>query len=210
LYGDFLSLENDVLATRGHPIWEEHAVSMLLSVGLSESIPRLIHLISKAIPGSQQVDTAMIPEVAYHEYTHIVLSRVFALSSSSALNEGFPNYYASKISGLTRLGAHLGKYVKGVAPKNSNSRATYSWDQDYKKWAAFGSFTLSLLVELDHAFGVEGQKIITAALDPSLLSSSSHLKPDLEAAIAESIRRVSKEPGLRLLQARAVFKSRGM
>ncbi len=221
LYGDVLNLENDILTNR-FPNYEEHGANMLLSIGISEIIPTLFKLGTKVIPQIQEMEPALIPELAYHEYTHVALANVLHQDRSTALNEGYPNYYAGKISGLSKLAARAGKYSKGFSAKKGNSKIKYSFDQDYRKWAAMSSFTYSLLNSLDKAFGTEdGEAILLAALDWPSFSSSTKLKGEFEDAIDFGIRQIAKKKftdqikeqefitGM-LLKAATVFEQKGL
>lgn len=210
LYGDLLNLGNEISATQGHPEWIVDGLDMLVSIGLSEVIPGIFDLIASLIPSNQQIDTALIPEISYHEYTHVVLGKVFQFAYSTALNEGFPNYFAYKISGLAKLAARTGGLSHNMAPKSIYNRDLYSWDQEFRTWAAQGSFAMSLLAELDEAFGAEGEAILVATLDPAVMSKNSLLKPNFMSAVTYAINKVAKDPLLMYLKARKVFVDRGM
>jgi hypothetical protein len=154
------------------------------------------------------LDSAMIPEISIHEFAHIALSPVFGLKRSTALNEGYANYFAYRISGLKKLGSRAGKYNLSDAPKSALNRAKYSIDQELLKQAAYGSFTLSLLYQLEHALGDEGETILTRTL--SYLTPDSTLKNDFTEEVKQAIQDVGSTPRAQWFAAKAVFLERGL
>jgi hypothetical protein len=57
-----------------------------------------------------RLDTAMVPEIIYHEFSHIALSDRLELTHSTPVNEGMADYFAGKISGSKELATHINDY----------------------------------------------------------------------------------------------------
>lgn len=206
LYTDMVSMTQSAVMGYFNPM--DHLISMAFSIGLSELIPQTLGLVGKFAKQRYYLDSAMIPEIAIHEFSHIALSPVFGLKKSTALNEGFANYFAHKVTGLKKLGARARKHNLSDAPKSALNRAKYSFDQEMLKQAAYGSFTFSLLYELDQALGTEGEKILTRSL--FYLQEDSNLKAGLTDAVRRAINDVGTNKKAQWYEALAVFTNRGL
>ena len=206
LYTDMVSLTQSALSGFFNPM--DHLISMAFSIGLSELIPQTLGLVGRFTKQRYYLDSAMIPEISIHEFSHIALSPVFGLKKSTALNEGFANYYAYRVTGLEKLGARAGKYNRSDSPKSALSHAKYSFDQEMLKQAAYGSFTFSLLYDLDQALGEEGEKIITRSLH--YLHEDSSLKNGLTEAIKNAINDLGTHKKAQWYSAMGVFLKRGL
>ena len=172
------------------------AISMSMSIGLSELVPDTIMLLGKIIKQRYYLDTAMIPEIVYHEYGHIALGPTLGFKRPTPIIEGYPNYFASKISGLPDLAGHAHKYNHGDMPKRGFTKMTYSFDQE------------ETAVELDKAFGAEGERILLQAI--KYLNESSDLRSDFELAVTQAIDDVGSHPEALKLSALAVYQLKGM
>ncbi len=186
---------------------QQHLVSLLLSVGLAELLPRVLGLGLKQIKSKEMIDTVMIPEIIYHEYAHLLFGHRLGFQISTQILEGYPNYFAAKVSGLKTLAGKDGKYGRGFVGKKSSSKALYNFDEETYSMAIYGSFTFSVLVQLEKALGDEGEMIIFKALN--YLSGDSRLNMEFPRAIATAIDEVSAYPQSQKLAAQALFDSRG-
>lgn len=190
------------------PQWTNHLVSLGTSLILSEVLMPFLAVLAKPFHSTQYIDTALIPEVIHHEFAHLMFENQLGLFRPTAIVEGYPNYFAYQVSGITELAKKTGKAAKGYLPKKAKSKAKFSFDQDRSLMAATGSFVFSLLYQLDEAFGEEGKQIVYGALES--LDRSSAIQLDFERAIFKSINDSSSKPMLQMLKAHAVFQERGL
>lgn len=56
------------------------------------------------------LDTALVPEVIYHEYAHAALSDYLVLSHSTAIIEGMADFFAGQIAHSPELAKNIKKY----------------------------------------------------------------------------------------------------
>lgn len=56
------------------------------------------------------LDTALVPEVIYHEYAHVALSDYLVLSHSTAIIEGMADFFAGQIAHSPELAKNIKKY----------------------------------------------------------------------------------------------------
>lgn len=93
------------------------------------------------------LDTALIPEILYHEYTHIALIDHLSLSHSAPLNEGFADYYASQIAKSPKLAKRIKKY-NTFAGKNGNNKKKYKIEYEHNAMS-YTDFVFGLLWKLE-------------------------------------------------------------
>ena len=97
------------------------------------------------------LDTAMVPEVIYHEYAHVVLSDYLEMSHSTPVVEGLADYYAAAIAKKKTIYARV-KGHSNAAGKETQSRQNYShWYESNR--AATSDFVLSVLWDVREVLG---------------------------------------------------------
>lgn len=108
------------------------------------------------------LDTAMLPEIAYHEYAHVVLSDKLAMSHSTPMNEGMADYFAAVQSGKRKVYGKVPGY-SNAAPKDTQEKRIYThWDESNRN--ATADFTLSVLWDVRETLGAEvGDKVVYQA-----------------------------------------------
>lgn len=79
------------------------------------------------------LDTALVPEIIYHEYSHVALADHLGLDSSTAVVEGMADYFAGKIADSPKLAAHIKKY-------NTYNGKDAKKKQDYKIQFEMGEY----------------------------------------------------------------------
>jgi hypothetical protein len=203
---DVSAASRDVLSNRFY--FEPHLYSVALSFGIAELLPIVLEQVVKRIKTTVFVDTALIPEIIVHEYGHHALGPWFGFKQRTHLVEGYPNYFAGRILGLSRLQAHARPYSSGFAPRRGDSGAGYSLQEEYGSSAATSSFTFSLLNDLEDALGPKGPAVLVRALD--YIDRSSTLKPDFENAVMRAVSEIIPGSPSALRKAGEVFAKRGM
>lgn len=103
------------------------------------------------IPQHYYIDAALVPEIIYHEFTHVALNTVVGIQASTPLNEGLADYFAARIANNPKLGARIRDYSTARF-KNGKSKLTY--DLQYEMLGNDSSdFVLSFLWNLGSAIG---------------------------------------------------------
>ncbi|MCT4642304.1 MAG: hypothetical protein N4A33_08410 [Bacteriovoracaceae bacterium] len=192
LLQDLISFSNDWLiqgSNFGRYDIAGHLMSMVFSVGIVELLPKGIKLLGK-IKQRYYLDTVLIPEIIYHEYAHQALAPYLEHRKVTAITEGYPNYFASKISGLNKLGARALKHNIGDRAKSKINKIMYHLDMEFSKSAAFGSFFFGLLNDIEKKLGSQGTKVIVNAI--KYLDSRSNIRHDFYDALFKSIDDVAK------------------
>lgn len=108
------------------------------------------------------LETAMVPEIAYHEYAHVVLSDHLEMSHSTPVNEGVADYFAAVQSQTRRIYGKVPGYSNS-APKDTQTKRPYShWDESNRN--ATADFSLSVLWDVRETLGGEvGDRVVYQA-----------------------------------------------
>lgn len=88
------------------------------------------------------LDTALVPEIIYHEYAHAALSDHLVLSHSTAIIEGMADFFAGQIADSPKLAKHIKKYN------------TYNGKDALKKQEYVLQFESSEYANTDFVFGM--------------------------------------------------------
>jgi hypothetical protein len=116
----------------------------LTSSLLRYAVPELMLLFSKK---NFHFNSAFIPEVIYHEYTHYAMADSVSPIINNTVLEGFADFFAAKISGRTKLADKLGDYGALIASRSALSKGHYFLKIDTEDGLG-NDFVLSLLYEL--------------------------------------------------------------
>ncbi len=57
-----------------------------------------------------RLDSALVPEIIYHEFSHVALSKSLELTHSTPVNEGLADFFAGKISNSKKLATNIKEY----------------------------------------------------------------------------------------------------
>lgn len=140
------------------------------------------------------LDSAMVPEIVYHEYAHVMLSDHLQMSHSTPVNEGLADYFAAVMSNQRRV------YNKVPGRSNSKPKDPHN-DSTYGHWHeanqnATADFVLAVLWDVRETLGEEvGDKVVYKArtfLKTETATISDHLIRSLLYAcdeVCESPRR---------------------
>ncbi len=131
---------------------EYYLKSILMSVGVMALIPNVIKLTTSAFKKTIFLDSAMIPEVIYHEYSHYALSPFVDISKHSPVTEGIANFYAALISNTDTILAKSNKYMKGLVKISSKQNKMYDFYMEDSAYSQL-DFTFKFLYALKENLG---------------------------------------------------------
>ena len=97
------------------------------------------------------LDTVMVPEVIYHEYSHIMLSDYLEMSHSTPVIEGMADYFAAALADKRRVYSNVKGY-SNAAGKDTQSKKDYSHWYESNRYAT-ADFTLSVLWDVRDTLG---------------------------------------------------------
>ncbi len=153
------------------------------------------------------LDTAMVPEVIYHEFAHVALSDYLDLSHSTPVNEGFADYFAAIMSNKKNLYHEVEGYSNS-APKETRNTIPYThWLESNSQ--ATSDFVLSLLMDIRLKMDLEisDQIILNARKDVS--TEFSTINNGLLKALLKSCNKLCTHPSSDKFILYDIFSSRG-
>ncbi|MCT4642166.1 MAG: hypothetical protein N4A33_07675 [Bacteriovoracaceae bacterium] len=160
-----------------------YAKTLALSLGVTALVPQVLKYVSKPFKKTIFLDTAMIPEVIYHEYTHYALSEHLPISRHSSTVEGIANFYAAAISNTDSILKNARKYSRGLVKVEAKKDKNYEYYMEDSKYAQL-DFTFKFLYALNGAFGkVYAQKLVFTASKILGSRDSLGIKTDLIPAL---------------------------
>jgi hypothetical protein len=104
------------------------------------------------------VETALVPDIIYHEFSHIALSDTMKTVHSVPVIEGVADYFAARISNVQ--GKELYSKIKDVSTNKSKrlKNKTFYHPVLEESWKATSDFTLSLLWNARKNFEIENKR----------------------------------------------------
>jgi hypothetical protein len=141
------------------------------------------------------LDTAMIPEIIYHEFSHVALSDSLNPVHSIAVIEGMADYFATRIADTIKMYRSI-KDFSTNAEKNARSKTFYSPYFELENNAS-SDFTLSVLwlikEELDNENKKRVKKGLPAVADVDQFIYSARKRVDETSSILDLTHALRKE-----------------
>lgn len=143
------------------------------------------------------LDTAMIPEIIYHEYSHAALADHLVLSHSTAVIEGMADFFAGQISGSPKLAKHIKKY-NTYNGKNAKRKQDYMIQFEMGEYANT-DFVFGMLWEIKNILGEEkGEKFMFALRKK--ITTNSAIRKELIEGILDTCEEICDQPFVDKLQ----------
>ncbi len=190
------------------PLALENFIRTVGSSLIMEAGYQFIDPITKAVSRKwYSLDTAMIPEIIYHEYSHIALSDHFVLSHSTPIIEGMADFFAGKIANSPKLAMHIKKY-NTYNGKNANKKKDYLIQFEMNEYANT-DFVFGLLWELRKILGEELGDAFMFELRKKLTTNSS-IRKDLIEGILNTCDEVCDVPFIDKMKMMKALNLRGI
>lgn len=158
-----------------------NASFLTIGVGIAaiEFFPRILLRVGSRIKNRFFLDTAMVPEIIYHEYSHYALSDYVDLTSTPVV-EGLANYFAGKISNKAHWGNGPYTYTTDRG-RNALSTELYEFRVESKMFST-GDFVFKFLWGLQNIFGKKNTDTLIYSIRKDL-NGKSDIKSDLVDSI---------------------------
>ncbi len=161
--------------------------TLALSIGVTAIVPSLLKWLSKPFKQTLYLDSAMIPEVIYHEYSHYALSEFLSIDKHAPVVEGVANYFAAIIGKTDSILDSTRGHSKGLVEISAKDTKNYKYSMEDKKYAQL-DFSFKFLYAIKKTFGQEvGTSIIFNAIKLLSNRTGRELKSDLIPALKEAI-----------------------
>lgn len=166
--------------------------SLGLSLGVTTLVPHIIKWGARPLKQKIFLDSGMIPEVIYHEYSHFALSEHLSIDRHSPVVEGVANYFAAMIGNTDEILKKSKKYAKGLVTINSKRNKKYEYHMEDKSYAQL-DFSFKFLYALKTEFGKEkSEELVYEAAKFMGQSQNLELKAGLLPALRESFQERSE------------------
>ncbi len=117
------------------------------------------------------LETAMVPEIIYHEYSHAALSDYLVLSHSTAIIEGMADFFAGQIANSPKLATQIKKY-NVYNGKNAKRKQDYVLQFEMSDYANT-DFVFGLLWQMKDILGDQKGELFMFELRKKLTTNSS-------------------------------------
>jgi hypothetical protein len=152
------------------------------------------------------LDTAMVPEIIYHEYSHIALSDQLALTHSTPVLEGLADYFATEISGNPKIADKIRKYSLSM-PKNARNRSDYNPAFE-NAFFSNSDFVLSVLWLVRDEFPDLTETLVYESRK-ALNTDTADIRHDLIGSLLDTCSIVCKNPRADRMRLREIFEKKG-
>jgi hypothetical protein len=117
------------------------------------------------------LDTAVVPEIIYHEYSHAALSDHLVLSHSTAVIEGMADFFAGQMSDSPKLATKIKEY-NTYNGKNAKKKQDYMIEFEMSQYANT-DFVFGILWEMKKAVGEDKGEAFMFELRKNVTTNSS-------------------------------------
>ncbi len=153
------------------------------------------------------LDTAMVPEVVYHEYAHIILADHLKISHSTPVLEGLADYFAADQANKRKV------YSKVPGRSTSQPKDPYN-KKPYTHWSeanrtASSDFVLAVLWDVRDVLGDETSNKLVYQSRKYLSTESATISDHLLRAILKACDDVCPAPRVDKLRLYEKFTARG-
>jgi hypothetical protein len=149
----------------------------------------------------------MIPEVAYHEYTHFVLADHLEMSHSTPVNEGLADYFAALIADSHKLYDKIKKYSTSRI-KDAKNKSLYSHYMEMNQNAQ-SDFVLSVLWKVKLTLPEVANQLVFSSRE-MLETGTSTIQHDLLKSLLETCDKVCASPFRDRIKLHKAFEEKGL
>ena len=142
-----------------------------------------------------RLDSALVPEIIYHEFAHIALSNNMELTHSTPVNEGMADYFAGKIANSKKLALKIKEYNL-FNGKKVKKKQQYNIAFERGEYAN-ADFVFGLLWNVGATVGSDVEVEYMNALAGKLTTNMS-IRDDLLSATLETCKELCKTPNDRI------------
>ena len=156
----------------------------------------LMKQINRALlPNHYYIDTALVPEVIYHEFAHVALSDYLVPNIGTPVNEGMADYFAAWIAGGPQLAMKIKQYAQGFE-RNGKKKIQYGTELENRTQSTAG-FVLGFLWGLHDTkkgLGPEMTRTLVWSTRSHLNTFKSEIRSDLAQALRVECQKVCANP----------------
>ncbi len=138
-----------------------------------------------------RLDSALVPEIIYHEFSHVALSNHLELSHSTPVNEGLADFFAGKIANSKKLALKIKQYNL-FNGKEVQKKQQYNLAFERGEYAN-ADFVFGLLWNVGATVGEDIEVHFMDQLTGKL-NTNANIRDDLLEATLQACKEVCKSP----------------
>ncbi len=170
---------------------------------------QIMRFLNKVLtPSHYFLDTAMIPEIITHEFSHIALSDYLELSHSTPVIEGLADYFSASLNETPKLALKIKQYSTAQG-KNGKNKKLFAIEYENNRMAN-SDFVLSLLWGMREVLGKENADQVIFESRKYLKTNSSDIRTGLINALVIACNTTCKQPANDRLKLFIYFEKRGL
>lgn len=180
----------------------------ILSSGAIEFFYHTFPVINKTIsPKAFYLESALVPEIIYHEFCHVALSNHLPTTHSKAVIEGVADYFAARIANHHKIGKKTKKYTN-LKGKNGKNDVLYAPELETPFYANH-DFVFALLWDINAKMGNQrtDDLLLTTCQH---LNTSADIRNDLTAALVTACRSINGRASKAVLNLYQLLEKRGL
>jgi hypothetical protein len=172
--------------------YTHYGSQLALVLAMKTLLPTVLDFGNSLISYETKLDAGMIPEVIYHEITHVAMSDFIPVNGNYGISEGMANYFAAVILGKGVIASKLSSYGKNIMAIKPDKKQKYRSQLDYIASNAHRPFTFSFLWTMRERFQASGKQILGVEdggilFDKIVFESRKHLDVTAEEAIIKEL-----------------------
>lgn len=153
------------------------------------------------------LDTAMVPEIAYHEYNHIILSDYIELSHSTPVIEGMADYFVAVLAKKRKIYARVKGYSNAANKDTEQKRKYDHWYESNR--LATSDFVLSVLWDVRETLGEKVGDKLVYDLRTSLKTGTAMINNQLLQSVLDTCTIECDQPRLDKFRLYQTFATKG-
>ncbi|MBS1963001.1 MAG: hypothetical protein JST04_12350 [Bdellovibrionales bacterium] len=160
---------------------------------LMEGAFQVLKVVNRVIiPQKFYLETAMVPEIIYHEFSHIALSDYMHPDLSTPVNEGMADFFAASVADSPKLAKKIRAYSTAVG-KNGNKRQFFQMELE-TLGKAQSDYVLGLLWGLRDVLGEKPATNLIFGARKFLTTKDSDIRTGLVTALLRSCETACESP----------------
>jgi len=160
------------------------------------------------IPQQFYLETAAVPEIIYHEFSHIAMSDYLHPDVSTPVNEGMADFFAANIAHSPKLAERIKKFATSVG-KNGKKKQFFRIEYE-ALGKAQSDYVLSLLWGLRDVLGEKTAVKLVFGARKFLSTKDSDIRTGLVSALFQSCETVCESPLRDRLMIHEYLQNRGL